>query len=85
MSDMEVTITVKNADANLPILIAAEDMRDHITDIFRDQVEDPVVVIVKIVTEIPISHKGKQIIKRCLYSIDTITEDSIDEIREEKE
>ena len=85
MSNMEVTITVKNADANLPILIAAEDMRDHITDIFRDQVEDPVVVIVKIVTKIPISHKGKQIIKRCLYSIDTITEDSIDEIREEKE
>lgn len=85
MSDMEVTITVKNADANLPILIAAEDMRDHITDIFRGQVEDPIVVIVKIVTEIPASHKGKQIVKRCLYSIDTITEDGIDTIAEASE
>ena len=74
MSDMEVTITVKNADANLPITEAAEDMRDHLLDIFQDQVEDPIVVVVKIVTEMPASLHGKKIVKRCLYSIDTITE-----------
>lgn len=74
MSDMEVTITIKNADANLPIIEAAEDMRDHMIDIFQGQVEDPIVVIVKIVTEMPISHNGKQATKRLLYSIDTIDE-----------
>ncbi len=77
MNDMEVIITVKNADANLPITEAAEDMRDHIIDIFKDQVEDPIVVIVKIITEMPGTLQGKKVIKRCLYSID--------EIREEKE
>lgn len=74
MSDMEVIITVKNADANLPITEAAEDMRDHIIDIFKDQVEDPIVVIVKIVTEMPGATKNVK--RRCLYSIDEIREES---------
>ena len=75
MSDMEVIITIKNADANLPITEAAEDMRDHLLDIFQGQVEEPIKVIVKIVTEMP--GVTKNTIRRCLYSID--------EIREEKE
>ena len=72
MSDMEVIITVKNADANLPIMEAAEDMRDHILEIFQDQVEDPIEVIVKIVTEMAGATKGVK--RRCLYSIDEIKE-----------
>ena len=75
MNDMEVIITIKNADANLPMIDAAEDMREHIVDIFQDQVEDPIEVIVKIITEMPTGTYGNEpIVKRSVYSIDHIKE-----------
>ena len=74
MNDLEVIITIKNADAVLPMTEAAEDVREHILGIFQDQVEDPFEVTIRVVTEIPITYKGKSIIKRCLYSIDHIKE-----------